>query len=112
MREVLVLPQEPALMQVEWSPFCLWQRPFLRMLPLICSHHIGADRRLLHDPGLDPLEPMVEPTERLVLELIDRAFEIGRRRHDHLLRTPHPLPAAERAGQVKTIDAPVTANIG
>ena len=44
------------------------QRPFRRHPPLVCfrsPHDLVGDRRLLHDPGVQALEPIIVPAQRL-----------------------------------------------
>src|SRR5262249_56724638 len=63
------------------------------------------------DAVIDAFEPVIEPAQRLVLILVYRAIEIDSGSDDHFLRTPPILPGGKRAGQMKTVVAPASAEV-
>ena len=48
------------------------RRPVLQRAPPVLAHYENAHRRLLHDAGLDVLEPVVKPSELLLVHIHPR----------------------------------------
>src|SRR6185436_19636835 len=61
--------------------------------------------------GLHAFEPEVEPAQRLVLILINRAVEINPGTDHHLFGTAPVFPGGKRTGKVQTVVAPACAEI-
>src|SRR6185503_14163881 len=97
---------------IEAHPARLARRPVLERLPFAGWRHEAAHRWLVHHAGVVVLEPVVEPAQRLLVVLVDRAVEVDRRADHHLLRTLPLLPGGERAGEMQAVDAPAAAEVG
>ena len=50
------------------------RRPVLQGAPPVLTHYEQGHRRLLHDPGLDVLEPVVEPSELPLVQVHQRLW--------------------------------------
>src|SRR5262245_3041859 len=104
-----MLGQQAVQMQVERRPACFRQRPGFGGLPPTRPLDEEMNGRLVQHSGINSLEPVIEPAQRLICVLVERAIEIDRRTYRHLLR-PFPfLECADVALQVEAIETPVVA---
>lgn len=110
-RPEFVFGEQAILVEVEFRPLRFRQRPFLGLLPLARILDEKLHRRLVHDAGIDALQPVVEPAQGLVGVLVHRPVEIVRRPDGQPAR---PRPVLERldiARQVQTVHPPAAAEI-
>src|SRR5438445_13617368 len=68
-----------------FGPLRLRQWPIRSGPPFVGAHQPVAHRRLVHDAGVLPLQPMVVPADDLVVKLMERPLEMGRAGKEKLL---------------------------
>ncbi len=66
------------------GPLRLRQWPVAASTPFVGAHHPVANRRFIHDTGLDTLQPVVIPTNDLVVVLMEWPFQMSRPREKQL----------------------------
>src|SRR5262245_45721054 len=99
-------------MQVERRPARFRQRPGFCGLPSARPLDEEMNRGLLQYSGIDSLEPVIEPAQRFIGVLVQRAIEVDGRTNRHLLRSFPFLECADVARQVEAIETPVGTDIG
>ena len=101
-------------MQVKLAPLRFRQRPILAGAPLIGAHHPDFDRRLVEDPGVLALEPVVVPAQDLIVEGMERPLQMRRPGDEELLRHAldflKPLLAALQM-QLVSVGVPARARV-
>src|SRR5260221_2443765 len=68
-----------------FGPLRLRQRPIHSGPPLVGAHQPVAPRRLVHDAGVLPLQPMVIPADDLVVVLMEWPLQVSRPGKQQLL---------------------------
>src|SRR5258705_4259892 len=64
--------------EIIFCPLGLRQRPIRSGPPLVGAHQPVAHRRLVHDAGVLPLQPMVIPADDLVVVLMEWPLQVSR----------------------------------
>ena len=72
--------------KIVFRPLRLWQRPIGSGSPLVGSHEPVAHRRLIHNAGVLPLQPVIVPPDDLVVILVERPLEVRWPSEDQLFR--------------------------
>src|SRR5262249_3548496 len=98
--------------QIEFDPSRLRQRPVTAAAPFIGAHDPEPHRRLLENSGIDPLEPLVVPTQHLATECSDRPVEVGGAREQKFLRRCDVAEPVLRSDQVGFVCVAFTARAG
>src|ERR1700745_1956025 len=98
--------------EIVFGPLRLWQRPIRSGPPLVGAHQPVTHRRLVHDGGVLPLQPMVIPADDLVVVLMEWPLEVGWSGEKQLLRRFDVLEIVLRTQPMKFVGVRVGSGTG
>src|SRR6476469_5088549 len=98
--------------KIVFNPSGLWQGPIRSGSPLVGSHEPVTHRRFVHDVGVLPLQPMVIPSDDLVVVLMEWPLEVGRSGENQFLRRINVLEIVLRTEPVKLVGVGVSSGSG
>src|ERR1700724_2763426 len=98
--------------EVVFGPLRLRQRPIRSGPPLVGAHQPVTHRRLVHDAGVLPLQPMVIPADDLVVELMEWPLQVSWPGKQQLLRRIDILKIVLSAQPVKFVSVSVGSRAG
>src|SRR6202035_6021302 len=70
--------------EIEFCPLGYRQWPVGGRAPFVSAREPVPDWRILHDAGIDALEPIIVPADYFVMQLMERSLQMRRPREHQL----------------------------